>query len=121
LSDKRKYRRFTAKQKVELVLASLRGDRSIAEICREHDLSETLLRRWRDPVVDPEAGRDLRARSATPQLPRWPLISLTPTWCDRPRCTPNCQPCLMTIVPRERALDARFAAGERTKRGAPAS
>jgi len=45
LSDKRKYRKFTPKQKVELVLASLRGDRSVAEICREHDLSETLSRR----------------------------------------------------------------------------
>jgi len=29
LSDNRKYRKFTAKQKVELVLASFRGDRSI--------------------------------------------------------------------------------------------
>jgi transposase len=57
LSDKRKYRKFTAKQKVELVLASLRGDRSIAEICREHDLSETLLRRWRDQMVEAAADR----------------------------------------------------------------
>ena len=45
LSDKRKYRKFTVSQKAELVLASFRGDRSIAEICREHDISETLLRR----------------------------------------------------------------------------
>jgi hypothetical protein len=37
LSDNRKYRKFTSKQKVELVLASFRGDRSIAELCREHD------------------------------------------------------------------------------------
>jgi hypothetical protein len=37
LSDKRKCRKFTPKQKVELVLASFRGDRSVAEICREHD------------------------------------------------------------------------------------
>jgi len=29
LSDNRKYRKFTAKQKVEIVLASFRGDRSI--------------------------------------------------------------------------------------------
>src|SRR4051794_41795968 len=57
LSDKRKYRKFTAKQKVELVLASFRGDRSVAEICREHDLSETLLRRWRDQMVEAGAGR----------------------------------------------------------------
>jgi transposase len=57
LSDKRKYRKFTAKQKVELVLASFRGDRSIAEICREHDISETLLRRWRDQLVEAGAER----------------------------------------------------------------
>jgi transposase len=63
LSDKRKYRKFSAKQKVELVLASLRGDRSIAELCREHDISETLLRRWRDQMIEAgaeryEAGQD---------------------------------------------------------------
>lgn len=57
LRDKRKYRKFTAKQKVELVLASFRGDRSIAEICREHDISETLLRRWRDQMVEAAAER----------------------------------------------------------------
>ena len=57
MSDKRKYRKFTAKQKVELVLASFRGDRSVAEICREHDLSETLLRRWRDQMVEAGAER----------------------------------------------------------------
>jgi transposase len=56
LSDKRKYRKFTVQQKAELVLASFRGDRSIAEICREHDISETLLRRWRDQMV--EAGME---------------------------------------------------------------
>jgi transposase len=57
LSDKRKYRKFTAKQKVELVLASFRGDRSVAEICREHDISETLLRRWRDQMIEAGATR----------------------------------------------------------------
>ena len=54
MSDKRKYRKFTAQQKAELVLASFRGERSVAEICREHDISETLLRRWRDQMI--EAG-----------------------------------------------------------------
>jgi transposase len=57
LSDKRKYRKFTAKQKVELALVSFRGDRSIAEICREHDISESLLRRWRDQMIDAAAER----------------------------------------------------------------
>jgi transposase len=57
LGDKRKYRKFTAKQKVELVLASFRGDRSVAEICREHDISETLLRRWREQMLEAAAER----------------------------------------------------------------
>jgi hypothetical protein len=57
LSDRRKYRKFTAKQKVELVLALFRGDRSVAEICRERDISETLLRRWRDQMVEAAADR----------------------------------------------------------------
>ena len=56
MSDRRKYRKFTVAQKAELVLASFRGDRSIAEICREHDISETLLRRWRDQMI--EAGME---------------------------------------------------------------
>ena len=56
MSDKRKYRKFTVSQKAELVLASFRGDRSIAEICREHNISETLLRRWRDQMI--EAGME---------------------------------------------------------------
>jgi transposase len=57
LSDKRLYRRFAARQEVELVLASFRGDRSVAEICREHDLSELLLRRWRDQMIEAGAER----------------------------------------------------------------
>src|SRR4051795_10286277 len=52
LSETRKYRKFTPQQKLELVMASWRGERSIAEICREHEISESLLRRWREQVLD---------------------------------------------------------------------
>jgi len=38
------------------VLASFRGERSIAEICHERDISEALLRRWRDQMG--EAGME---------------------------------------------------------------
>ena len=57
MSDTRKYRKFAAQQKTELVLASLRGQRSIAELCREHDISETLLRRWREQFLAAGAER----------------------------------------------------------------
>jgi transposase len=56
LSETRKYRKFTPQQKLELVMASWRGERSIAELCREHDISESLLRRWREQVL--EAGME---------------------------------------------------------------
>src|SRR5215216_3582223 len=56
LSETRKYRKFTPQQKLELVMASWRGERSIAELCREHDISESLLRRWREQAF--EAGME---------------------------------------------------------------
>ena len=54
LSETRKYRKFTPQQKLELVMASWRSERSIAELCREHEISESLLRRWREQAL--EAG-----------------------------------------------------------------
>jgi transposase len=53
----RKYRKFTAQQKTELVLASLRGPKTIAQLCREHDISETLLRKWREQFLAAGAER----------------------------------------------------------------
>ncbi len=51
MSEQRKYREFIAQQKTELVLAALKGQRSIAELARERDISETLLRRWREQFL----------------------------------------------------------------------
>jgi transposase len=57
VSEKRKYRKFTAQQKTELVLASLRGQKTVAEICRENEVSETLLRGWREHFLAAGAQR----------------------------------------------------------------
>jgi len=57
LGEKRTYRKFTPQQKLELVMASWRGERSIAELCREHEISETLLRRWREQFLAAGAER----------------------------------------------------------------
>jgi transposase len=57
LSEKKTYRKFTAQQKLELVMASWRGERSIAEICRDHDISESLLRRWREQALEAAGER----------------------------------------------------------------
>jgi transposase len=55
MSEQRKYRTWTAQQKIEIVLAGLRGDRSIKEVCRDHEIAETLYYSWRDKLL--EGGR----------------------------------------------------------------
>jgi len=59
LSEQRKYRSWTAQQKIEIVLAGLRGDRSVKEVCREHAISETLYYGWREKLL--EGGRSALA------------------------------------------------------------
>ena len=51
LSEKRRYRKFSAQQKSELVLASLRGPKTITELCREYEFSDSLLRKWREQFL----------------------------------------------------------------------
>ena len=57
MSDTRKYRKFSAQQKTEVVLASLRGPKSVAQLCREHDISDSLLRKWREQFLAAGAER----------------------------------------------------------------
>ena len=59
LSERRKYRTWSAQQKIEIVLAGLRGDRSVKEVCREHEISDTLYYSWRDKLL--EGGREALA------------------------------------------------------------
>ena len=59
MSEQRKYRSWTAQQKLEIVLAGLRGERSIKEVCREHAITETLYYSWREKLL--EGGREALA------------------------------------------------------------
>jgi len=59
LSEQRKCRSWTAQQKLEIVLAGMRGDRTVREVCREHAIAETLYYGWRDKIL--EAGREALA------------------------------------------------------------
>src|SRR5580765_502529 len=52
LSEQRKYRSWTAEQKLAIVLAGLRGGRRVKEVCREHQISDTLFYAWRDKLVE---------------------------------------------------------------------
>ena len=52
MSETKKYRTWTAQQKIEIVIAGLRGDRSIKEVCRDHEIAETLYYSWRDKLLE---------------------------------------------------------------------
>jgi transposase len=45
-------RRVTAEQELEIVLAGLRGDRSVRDVCREYEIAETLYYQWRDRLLE---------------------------------------------------------------------
>jgi transposase-like protein len=59
LGEQRKYRSWTAQQKLEIVLAGLRGEVSVKELCRQHEIAETLYYSWRERLL--EGGREALA------------------------------------------------------------
>ena len=52
MSETRKYRQFSPDQKAEIVLAGLRGDRAVREVCREYEIAETLYYQWRERLLE---------------------------------------------------------------------
>jgi len=49
---RKKRRVFSASFKTEVVLASLQGRQSGAEVCRERDITENLLSRWKAEFLE---------------------------------------------------------------------
>jgi len=43
-----KRREFSAEFKLETVLEGVRGEKSVAQICRERDITDSLYYKWRD-------------------------------------------------------------------------
>ena len=52
---KMKQRKWTGDEKLAIVMEGLKEKRSVADICREHKISQTLYYRWRDKFL--EAGK----------------------------------------------------------------
>src|SRR5512135_3242307 len=46
-----KYRTFTPEFKTQVVLQVLTGTKSVAEICREHKLKDSVVYRWKDDFL----------------------------------------------------------------------
>jgi transposase-like protein len=50
-----KLRKWMSEEKMAIVLEGLKGQKPITEICREHQISQTLYYRWRNRFL--EAGQ----------------------------------------------------------------
>src|SRR5918911_2386959 len=46
-----KYRTFTAEFKAQVVMSVLTGDKTVSEVCRQHQLSDTLFYRWKAELL----------------------------------------------------------------------
>lgn len=60
-----KRREFSAQFKLETVLEGLRGQKSVAQICRERDLTDSLYYKWRDEFMNkaPDIFSDKRHKA----------------------------------------------------------
>ena len=47
-----KTRKWKAEEKLAIVLCGIKGEKSVAEICREHQISQTQYYKWRDKFFE---------------------------------------------------------------------
>ena len=78
----KKRRNFTPQFKAKLALEALKEERTISEIALEHNLNPTLLRRWRDELLEnaasafdtPKQIKDQKRREETLEAERDELL-----------------------------------------------
>jgi transposase-like protein len=47
-----KQRKWTSEEKIAIVLEGIKGSKSVADICREHKIGQSLYYRWRDKFLE---------------------------------------------------------------------
>jgi transposase len=70
-----KRRKWTPEEKMNIVLAGLKGDVSIAELCRQYNISQTLYYRWKDTFL--QRGLEGLAGKRSPDKEREQLLAKT--------------------------------------------
>ncbi len=53
---RKKQRQFTAECKLDTVIEVLRGEKPIAHICRERDITDSLVYKWRQEFLEKAPG-----------------------------------------------------------------
>jgi transposase-like protein len=66
MEPEREWQRWTARRKVELLLQLIRGEKTLVDVCREHDLKQSDVEGWMDVFL--KAGeRGLKSRTEDEQ------------------------------------------------------
>ena len=55
--SKKKRRKFSGDFKLDTVMEGIRGEKSVAQICREREIKDTMYYKWRDVFL--ERGADI--------------------------------------------------------------
>lgn len=63
--EQRRRRKFTAEEKVAIVLEGLRGDSEVSVVCRRHGVSTAQFYQWRDKLV--KAAKEAFAQRGRPK------------------------------------------------------
>src|SRR5512133_2383071 len=79
-------RRFSAEEKIRIVLSGLRGEDSIAELCRREGIVQNLYYRWSKEFL---ADRAPRAEQVWNRIPQAVLDSLIQPALDEPALSPR--------------------------------
>ena len=53
---RKKQRQFTAEFKLDTVMEALRGEKPIAQICQERDITDSLVYKWRQEFLEKAPG-----------------------------------------------------------------
>ncbi|RIK03683.1 MAG: hypothetical protein DCC49_13885 [Acidobacteria bacterium] len=51
-AGRRAKRKFTAQQKLEIVIAGIKGEKSVQDVCREHEITASQYYQWRDKLLE---------------------------------------------------------------------
>lgn len=54
-TQRRSKRQFTAQQKLEIVIAGIKGECSVQDVCRDHEITASQYYQWHDKLL--EGGR----------------------------------------------------------------
>ena len=62
----KEFQRWTARRKVDLLLQLIKGEATLVDVCREHDLKQSEVEGWMDTFLK-SGERGLKARSEDEQ------------------------------------------------------